>query len=207
MLKSDTSPKLVYLVDETPFIEVIGRGTHKNIEALRLFLSLSTKRNLKGKFSIQMPNICRMRLGWYFLYRFQCYLRSRSTFFCSDEQLRKALHKRLIRTRYAKSIVRWFPRRGLKNYFFGRRLLMEIFLYANEAKSRELKVAGERLEPADVISMETCVIAIIANRKNLHLLSFNPDFKYFADFRDNPNYITFTHLDIFLTRDLPNYSK
>lgn len=192
-----------YLVDETPFVEVIGRGNNKNIASLRQFLDLSRTRNANRKICLQMPKICKIRLGWKFIYMLKCSLRSKSRLLCPDDQIRQSLFKRLRRASFAKGIVRNFPKRRIGDYCFGREILMELFLHANEAKSRELKESGERLEPSIVIPIEICIIALITNRKKLHLLSFNPDYKYFADFRNQPSFITFTQLDDFLENDFP----
>jgi len=193
----------VFLVDETPFIEILGRGDNKNIVSLRHFLQDSIKkRNKTRRFRLKMPAICQKRLGWYYFYSLWSFARSRSVFLCSDSDFRDALFKRLLRLKHAKRIIeKPFVRRKLSSFFFRSNQVMELFLHANGAKSKYLKAKGERLESNQVISIEICIIAQIAHSHDLELLSFNSDFSFFSNFDGKPNFVKFHHFDDFLERD------
>lgn len=192
-----------FLIDETPFIEVIGRGSIDQIERLRMFLEDSRIRNSKRRYRLILPYVCRNRLGWKFPYSVWSSIRSKSTLLCSDSDLKEALQKRQKRLRYAKSIVSApFIRRCFHKWLlFGDSELMDLFIFANGEKSKMLKASGKRLDPNQVIPLEVCLIAQIAHQHSLELLSFNGDYRFFANYSGKPNYILFRNFSEFLEKD------
>lgn len=190
-----------FLIDETPFVYVIGRGSNNLNDRLKKFLNLGRRKNTDRRYRMFMPVIYKKRLGMYPLYRLRCFVRSRVNFLCPDAHEKMSLIKRLRRTRYAKSVVQRCVRRSFWRPLL-RSKMFDLYMHANEAKSFQLeKTNGRKMDPSELIPLETCYIAEIAHQKKLPLLSFNTDFRYFAGFRNQPQYIEFQNLEDFLETD------
>jgi len=197
----DTRHVKKFLIDETPFVYVIGRGNNTLNDRLKKFLNLGRRKNKDRRYRLLMPYICKKRLGMYPLYRFRCFARSRINFLCPDATEKQALIKRLRRTRYAKSVVEKCVRKNLWTITFHSKIF-DLYMHANEAKSTALeKIEGRKMEPNELIPLETCHIAEIAHRKGMTLLSYNTDFRYFANFHNEPHYVHYQNLEDFLETD------
>jgi len=157
------------------------------------------KNNPDRKYDLYMTAISRKRLGMYRWYQIKCSIRA---FFC-EESIKQAIRKRRWRMRIAKRLVKGFIRRNLRETFF-RSQLMNIFMYVNEAKSKYLEEHEKRkIIPEDIIPLEICVIAQIAHREGLPILSFNTDYKYFCHLPISPEaYINYLYPEIFLTHSV-----
>lgn len=188
---------------------MIGREQPAVQDQLREFLTLAMRPSLlrricfpnkKRKIVVHLyvPSICIKRLGISRFYLWLCSFRLITGLWLPDENMKEAYHRKVRRIRYAWPIVRKC-RYGIR---FGKKVtLMDLFTHANQRKSVAI---GKRLEPHQIIPLEMCMIAQIAHRENIQLLSFNEDYRYFVDFGKKSNYISFKDFGNFLKEDLPS---
>ena len=163
------------IVDETLFVYAT-RGDHELHSQIGLFLSKSDKSKADGReFSLHLTNISAQRLGMYSFYDLWKYWVTKNE--------RKKLHfeKRRVRKNLASEAIcrcrtEWRMFLRVKVRFFKRWKIMDLFVYANEAKRNQL---SRQLEPSEVIPLEMCQIAYIAHQYKMPIFSFNKDFEYF----------------------------
>jgi hypothetical protein len=193
-----------YLIDETPFIRAGGSTRDDLVDRLERFLSLSKKKAKDRKFKLLMPHISGKRLGTEPLNLARCFLRMKVGFGSLDAETRLIFTKRFKRAFQARRIIARYLRRSLILRLHKQELL-DLFSYMNEMKSLDLKKNRDiKMLSDEVIPLETCLVAQIAHRHRLHLLSFNTDFRYAKDFRHQPDYIRFQSMTDFLMTDFPN---
>ncbi|MFH1444679.1 MAG: hypothetical protein ABIG34_04830 [Candidatus Peregrinibacteria bacterium] len=135
-----------------------------------------------------MASITRKRMGMFWWYQVKCYMKC---FFCETQQ-KEAMRKRGWRIRIAKKLIVGFKRRNIREYLF-KTNLMDIFMYANEAKSKFIQgKEGRRIIPEEIIPLEVCAIAQIAHRTGIPILSFNSDYHFFCHLPLSPDtYLTY----------------
>lgn len=194
------------MVDESIFVYAKRADISLYSELMR-FLSLSDSQNVDRRFNLVMHPISRKRLGMPFFYHFSRYPLGISKIdgFDKRSRRRKAALKHVYRLWTLPSRSRyWFL--GFIP-FHNKRCLMDLYLFANEAKSEEYKRLGGQIEPNQVIPLEVCEIAQTAYKKNLPIFSFNKDFKFFCGLPNRPTkYIDYLEPDIFLA-NLDSYFK
>jgi hypothetical protein len=187
------------LVDESVFV-FANRADIPLYSQLMLFLGLSDSKDPQRQFSLVMADVSEARLGMYWFYHLTRYVflgMKRIEGFEKRKRRRKAARKHVghawsVPMRPARIFASFIPGHN-------KRCLMDLFLYANEARAKEFIKEGKYMEPNQVIPLETCRIAQIAYQRNIPIFSFNRDFKYFCGLPNKPGkYIDYLDPDSFL---------
>lgn len=180
----------------------MGQTKDPTMTRLKLFMEGAIKGKRDQKFQLYLTSISRARLGMYFFHMLKCHSREAYSW-GEPAEITEAYKTRHTRSEYAKDIVEGTYRRSFFSYL-SNRTLYDLFIHANEMKSRALfRQRGYKLTPSEVIPFENCRVAQIVHRSELEFLSFNPDYQYFANFRRDPGYIKFQQFEDFLTVDFP----
>jgi hypothetical protein len=185
-----------YLIDES-IIVYLDRNDYKYHRQLVAFLEDGMKGKKDRKYTFFMPKSCKFKLGAFWWYKQLTYLR-RITI---DSRDRTALEKAKTRTAIAKTyIIKYLNIKIVRRFFIFNcfpRKLIDVFIYANEAKSKELQRTEKRkIESDEIISLDTCKVAMLAHNKKYKLISFNKNFKYLQMLPPGKNaYIVYVHPD------------
>jgi hypothetical protein len=184
-----------YLIDESVIV-YLDRNDYQYHRQLIAFLEDGRRDKKNKKHHFYMPRTSKIKLGSFRWYKSCTYA---NRFIVSDNNL-KPLEKAKHRSNTAKTYVcRYFKIKPIDRIFlwiFPKRLI-DLFIYANEQKSKEFQSTKKRkIDANEVVSLDTCKVAILAKRKKLKILSFNEDFKYLQllAHRRKP-YIVYIHPD------------
>lgn len=186
------------LIDESIFVYAKRGGHARHTELIR-FLNLSDKKNPKRKFNLVTTKVSKMRLGMPWFYHLSRSLMGFTKIEGFDKRSRRRLAA-LVHVGNAYSIPsRWYCYFLFLIPFHRERCLMDLHMFANEAKVKELKTASKAMNANEVIPLESCKIAQIAYEKMLPIFSFNTDFKFFCDLPNKPKqYVEYLDPETFL---------
>ncbi len=189
------------IVDESIFV-LAHRSNSSLHSQLMMFIEQSQKSDPERIYDLYMTTLSRKRLGMYRWYQLTCYIKA---FFCAED-MKQAMRKRRWRMRIAKKLVLGFKRRNLRETIF-RSQLMNIFMYANEAKSKYLdEHEHRRIVPEEIIPLEVCAMAQIAHRTRTPILSFNSDYRFFCHLPISPEaYMTYLYPETFLSHSVQSH--
>lgn len=183
-----------YLIDES-LIVYLDRQEYEYHSQLTRFLedgrvgrSVSNRRNI-----FFFARLAKFRMGAFSLFKGVVVMKRH--LYAVD--VVKALDKAKNRADIARNYSRSFLRYPIVKMLFGKRKLMNAFIYANENKTREIqRIYGRKMRPDEVIPLEVCKVAIIAKINGLKIVSFNEDFKYLCMFPGSSTpFIQYIHPD------------
>jgi len=186
------------LVDESIFVFAKRADILLYSELMR-FLHLADRRNPLRKFRLIMTRVSMMRLGAFPFYHFSRYIMG----FKKIEGFEKRRRRSKAALEHVGSTLSvptpWRAILPSLIPYHNKRCLMDLFMYANEAKSSALKANGEKMLSWQVIPLEMCKIAQVAHKKDLPIFSFNTDFTYFCGLPHKPTkYIDYLNPESFL---------
>lgn len=165
-----------YLVDESLFVYLSREKEYSYYSQLIAFLE-----DAKGKdgHNLYMPYYSKIRLGAFRLYKGLTLMKKISR---RDIKVVAPLEKARDRAGYVNVYIKKYlhlPRMIRFSKIFFPKKIINLFIYANDAKSKFIqKKLDRKIEPCELVSLHTCEAAIIANKHNMEIVSFNKDFEY-----------------------------
>lgn len=159
------------ILDETAFVCITRNERDFDMKPeLARFIEKCRKKNPYREFQAYSTKVTQKRLGFGWFYN-----TIRNTFTRNTHKM-GLYQKRLGRREIARKVIVQFlvPKKlKLKPKTWS---LMDLHLFANENKR---EVLNRPLLPHEVISLDVCINALIANEYGLPLFSFNEDYQYF----------------------------
>jgi len=190
-----------YLIDES-LIVYLDRAEYPYHRQLTQFLEggrrptffnyFFKKSPKKCRYTFYMPHSSRIRLKDYWYLKV---IRKYKSIFGAPQAELIPLEKAQFRTDLSKSYVsKYFKLNPFKRWL--PKELSDLFIYANDKKSKDLQENKQRkIEANELISLTTCEAVLIARKKGLKIVSFNEDYKYFQILPGKQTYITYIHPD------------
>jgi len=172
--------KTGYLIDESiiVFLEREGYEYHTQLVAFLEDGKLAKSLNAR-KHVFYMPYSSRCRLG---NFRFYKTITNAKKLFRNRNNITEPILKAETRSGMANEYVyKYYKAPCLTRIyrFWKRKKIIDLFIYSNDKKSTDIqRENGERMKSPDVIPLEMCEIAMIANKHNLTIVSFNKDYQY-----------------------------
>lgn len=173
-----------YLIDES-IIVYLNRKDYDYHSQLVAFLENGriTKSNKNKKHEFFMPYHSRIRLGIFKLYSIHVLIKR---WLKKSALVIDPLEKVKFRASIAKLYINKYLKlpfiTRIKNIFFSPSRLIDLFVFSNTEKSKELQVKKRgKIKPDQLISLTSCEIAMIANKYDMDLISFNKDFNYLTN--------------------------
>jgi hypothetical protein len=187
-----------YLIDESVIV-YLERADYKYHDKLVGFLEGGRCRKNKKyrEHTFYMPCSSKIRLGVFKAY---------SAYILMKNALRteSKVIEPLLQARKRASIAKIYVFKFLKPSFFTNicirifpKTLSNLYIYANNAKSQHLLVENHtKVQSDQLVSLVTCVVAMIAHKHNMQVVSFNRDFQYLRSLPGSTDFfIRYEHPD------------